>query len=183
MPLDTSLEASQVTVGKLDEIAPDLPVGAWVGPVVAKNRVNDANYHQLILEWTAEESQTDDDAGVGGSVAEFITFSPNALKMAKTRIKEICEAYQIEVPDGSSLEDGTITGLEPFIEALESEKHQFWTTHRVRKDTGEVQVQIRCTEPKQKLDRVDEEEEPKAKMNGKGPAAKKAPAKKPTKKR
>jgi hypothetical protein len=170
MPLDTSLQASQVTVGKLDEIAPDLPVGAWTGSVVVKNRVNDAGYHQLILEWTAEESQTDSDEGVGGATAEFITFSPGALKMAKVRIKEMCEAYQIDVPDGTCLEEGTVEGLESFVEALESEKRPFWTTHQKRKDTGEVRVQVRCTAPGQKLERAtEEEEEEHPKANGKTP--------------
>lgn len=185
MPLDTTLEATQVTVGRLDEIAPDLPVGAWTGTVVVKNRVNDAGFHQLILEWTAEESQTDDDTGVGGTVAEFITFSPGALKMAKQRIKSLCETYQIEVPDGSSLENGRIEGLEPLVEALESEKHQFWTTHKVAKDTGEIRVNVHCTEPGKKLALVEEEEPaPRPRANGavgKKPAAK--PAAKAAKRR
>jgi hypothetical protein len=181
MPLDTSLQASQVTVGKLDEIAPDLPVGAWTGSALVKNRVNDAGYHQLIIEWTAEESQTDSDEGVGGAVAEFITFSPNALKMAKVRVKEICEAYQIEVPDGTCLEEGTVEGLEGFVEALESEKRPFWTTHKTSKD-GEIRVRVHCTEPA-KLERApdDDEEQAKPKTNGKTPSKAAATAKKKAK--
>jgi hypothetical protein len=63
--------------------------------------------------------------------------------MAKLRIREICEATDVDldlIP--KKIGDDPETELEPLIRALEGKKFTGWTKLQTRKDTGEIVTEI-----------------------------------------
>ena len=166
MPLDlnTVIEMVPVDTGDMTDIPPDLPPGAWIGTITVKNTSTKAKKEpMLILNFTAEEALTDGNEDFAGAkAAVFLVFKSEhdpSSKFGKIEVKKLCDAYDIEPPDSSSLLDGSFTSLQPFVEALEETKRPFWTTIDTDKTTGEKRTKIHYTEPGKKLKAVKREEE------------------------
>jgi hypothetical protein len=168
LDLDTVIEMVPVDTGDMTDIPPDMPAGAWIGTITVKNTsTKEKKQPMLILNFTAEEALSDGNEDFTGSkAAVFLVFKPEhdpASKFGKIEIKKLCDAYDIDPPDTSSLPDGNFTSLQPFVEALEDTKRPFWTTIETDKSTGEKRTKIHYTEPGKKLKAVkrddDEEEE------------------------
>lgn len=183
MPLttETELDFEPIDTGDMSEIPPDLPKGEWVGSCVVTPKVTQKGAPMLMLKWTAEEDNTGENADqVGNSAPDFLTFmganDPNA-KWSKMAVKALCEAYEIDLPDTSSLKDGSFASLEPFVEALESTKRVFWTTVEKNRKDGTNQTKIHYTQPGKKLKveegEGEEDEKPKAKAHTNGAPKKK----------
>jgi hypothetical protein len=158
MPIDTNatLQMTPVDTGDMSEIPPDLPAGEWDGTIEVKaSKTSKDSYPMLIIELTTTQAYGDGGENyVGARATEFCTFFPEthkASKMSKLRVKALCEAAGLDLPDTSSLAEGSFSSLEPFVDALESNQIHFWTTTEADKKTGEVRTRIHFTQPGAKL--------------------------------
>src|ERR1700690_764265 len=186
MPYDPNLtiEMTPVDSGDMSDIPPDLPVGAWLGPFTIKctktgENAKNPNLPMLILEATAEEAETaGNEDYAGGKTADFFVVYPDKhaqSKNSKVKFKKLCEAYELGMPDTSSLAEDppNFSSMADWIEQVESESRRFFTTVTKDKSSGEKRTQLHYTEPGQKLQRAETEEEETP-----APKAKAAPAKK-----
>lgn len=196
MPLDTSLtqEMAPVDVGDPNKTTQDVPNGKWAGTITVTNRISNAGAPQLVINAVCEEALSEENQGnVGFRVTKYVTFKPASdtwAHLPKLEIKQMCDAFEIELPDYAPLADENLpsgerfAGFGPFIEAVEGTQREFWTTTDKR-DGSPV---LRWSEPGKKLERAEEEEETpakpaassaRAKTNGAAAHGKTAPAKKP----
>jgi hypothetical protein len=191
MPYDPNLviEMTQVDPGDLSDIPPDLPAGAWMGPLTIKctktgENSKSPNMPMLIVEATAEECETPGNEDfAGGKTADFFTIlpanHPNS-KFGKIRFKQLCEAYELPMPDASSLAEDppNFSSMADWIEQVESEARRFYTTVDTDKRSGEKRTRLHFSEPGQKLARTTEEDDVPAAKKPAAKTAKAAPAKK-----
>ena len=193
MPYDPNLviEMTQVDVGDLSDIPPDLPAGTWMGPITIKptktgEGSKTPNTPMLIIEATGEECETPGNEDFqGGKTAKFLVLrpanDPNS-KFYKLDLKKFCEAYELPLPDATSLAEDppNFSSMADWIEQVESEARRFYTTVVTDKRSGEKRTELHFVEPGQKLQRAEEEEEETAAPAKKAPAKKAAaaPAKK-----
>jgi hypothetical protein len=162
MPLDLeqTIEMTPVETGDMSEIPPDLPDGEWVGSFVCKaSHTSEAkgSYPMLVIDAIAEEANTEgNEDAVGAKATQMVCFFPanhSGAKMSKIRLKQLCEAYEIDPPDTSSLAENPPTweSLVPFVEALESQKRLFWTKNVPDKKTGENRTELFFMKPGSKV--------------------------------
>lgn len=146
---ERTVEFTSVDCGNMNEDVPDAPPGGWTGLCsVKKAKTQKDGYPMLILEWRLTEAEEDDNASfVGGKVTDFVTFFPKAhqaTRMARTKLKQLCEGLQIEVPTCPKVE--TWDDLSDFIDALDGTKGRIWT--KVAPDkSGKVRTSIHYTAP------------------------------------
>ena len=173
MPLDLEkqMNFSPVETGDMTEVPPDLPVGHWTARCVVKpvvGKPEKGSYPGLILEWEAtEDLKGGNESFVGASSSDYIGLYPaedQRAKMQKVKTKQLCDGLNIAPPDTSSLADGTLASLVPFVEELEGSLYQIWTTVETDKE-GVSRTRIHYTapgggalKPKTKKDDEDEEE-------------------------
>lgn len=165
----------------VNEIAPDAPAGEWeVSIPRGKCKVQptkEDKYPMLIvpirLDGTSEEDEVFQKA-LGAELSAMIVFfgdeKARAARMSKLRLRQLCEAADVDldvVP--KELEDPE-NDLEPLIRALEGKKFTAWTVLQTRKDTGEVVTELRFQNPTKALagatdddDDEDEDEAPRGK--------------------
>ena len=184
MPLDKSLNFTPVETGKMTEIPPDLPAGHWEVSIKVKNNVSADGIPRIFLEYTAQADLTGEhDEFVGASCSEMIGFYPASdgqrAKMSKIRVKAICEAWpDVPEPDTESLASGDWSSLEPFVEALEANQREIWTSLAKPDKNGIVRTNIHQTEPGKKLQLApqepEEEEDKPSKSKTNGHTAKKS---------
>jgi len=176
----------------VNEIAPDAPAGEWkVSIPRGKCKVQptkEDRYPMLIvpirLEGTEEESETYTKA-LGAELSSMIVFfgdeKARAARMSKLRLRQLCEAADVDldvIP--KDLEDPE-ADLEPLIRALEGKKFTAWTRLTTWKDTGEVTTELIFQNPNKTLaaaggDDDDEDDDDKPQRGGKSASAKKKPA-------
>lgn len=175
----------------VNEIAPDAPAGEWAVSIPrGKCKVQptkEDRYPMLIvpirLDGTEEEGETYQKA-LGAELSAMIVFfgdeKARAARMSKLRLRQLCEAADVDldlVP--KDLEDPE-NDLEPLIRALEGKKFTAWTRLQTRKDTGEVTTELVFQNPNKALSAAggdDDEDDDEDKPAGKKPApAKKKPA-------
>jgi len=176
----------------VNEIAPDAPAGEWkVSIPRGKCKVQptkEDRYPMLIvpirLEGTEEESETYTKA-LGAELSSMIVFfgdeKARAARMSKLRLRQLCEAADVDldvIP--KDLEDPE-ADLEPLIRALEGKKFTAWTRLTTRKDTGEVTTELIFQNPNKTLaaaggDDDDEDDDDTPQRGGKSASAKKKPA-------
>ena len=145
MPLDKSVQITQIATGDMSDIPPDAPVGAWTASCTVKCEANKkTNAPQLRFTWKLEEALTDGNEDfVGSKVSSWLTFYParhEYAKMSKVTFKEITDAAALELPamsDPFQWED-----LADWITGLESTKVNIFTTHKPDKQTGEIRVNV-----------------------------------------
>jgi hypothetical protein len=176
----------------VNEIAPDAPAGEWAVSIPrGKCKVQptkEDRYPMLIvpirLEGTEEESETYTKA-LGAELSSMIVFfgdeKARAARMSKLRLRQLCEAADVDldvIP--KDLEDPE-ADLEPLIRALEGKKFTAWTRLTTWKDTGEVTTELIFQNPNKTLaaaggDDDDEDDDDKPQRGGKSASAKKKPA-------
>ena len=181
MPIDTSavIEMAPVVTGDMGDIPPDLPEGEWDGTIeVVKAGPNSKGNAMLTLKFTPLQAYGDTDSeAVGRSTVDWYVFYPanhEQSKNSKRKIKALCEAAKIDLPDTSSLEEGNFSSLVPFAEALEANQIHFFTSVQKDKNSGEAQTRIHFSKPGKKLEAAPVEDEEDEK-----PAKKAAPSKAP----
>jgi hypothetical protein len=173
----------------VNEIAPDAPAGEWAVSIPrGKCKVQptkEDRYPMLIVPIRLDGTEEDDETfqkALGAELSAMIVFfgdeKARAARMSKLRLRQLCEAADVDldlVP--KDLEDPE-NDLEPLIRALEGKKFTAWTRLQTRKDTGEVTTELIFQNPNKALASADDDDdEDEDKPAGKKPApAKKKPA-------
>lgn len=153
----------------INEIAPDAPEAEWkISIPRGKCKVQPTKEEKLPmiivpirLESTDEEGVTYEKA-LGTELSVFLVFggkTPRGERMAKLRIREICEAADIDLDIIPKEIDDPESDLDPFIRKLEGKKFTAWTKHQVRKDTGETTTEVSFRDPKKMLTKSDEDDD------------------------
>lgn len=141
----------------VNEIAPDAPAGEWQASIPrGKCKVQPTKEDQfpmvvvpVRLEKTDEDGPAFEKA-LGTELTVFLVFGGKTARgerLAKLRIREICEACDIDL-DVLPKEISDRDDLEPFVRELEGKKLRVWTIVTTRKDTGEEVTEIRFRDPK-----------------------------------
>lgn len=169
----------------VNEIAPDAPVGEWMVSIPrGKCKVQptkEDHYPMLIvpvrLDKTEEEGEEFEKA-LGTELSTMIVFfgdeKARAARMSKLRLRQLCEAADIDLDVIPKKLTDPENDLEPLIRALEGKKFPAWTKHNTRKDTGETVTDLLFQKPgglKASAD-TDEEEEDDDKPRGRTAAVK-----------
>ncbi len=141
----------------VNEIAPDAPAGEWSASIPrGKCKVQptkEDSFPMIIVPVRLDKTDEDGDAfqkALGTELTVFLVFgskTPRGERMGKLRIREICEACDIDldvIP--KVIEDRD--DLEPLVRELEGKKLKVWTIVTTRKDTGEEVTEIRFRDPK-----------------------------------
>lgn len=165
----------------VNEIAPDAPVGEWVVSIPrGKCKVQptkEDHFPMLIvpirLDKTEEEGEEFEKA-LGSELSTMIVFfddtKPRAARMSKLRLRQLCEAADVDLDIIPKKLTDPDNDLEPLIRALEGKKFPAWTKHSVRKDTGETVTDLLFQKPGglSKTAETDEEEDetPRGKSAG-----------------
>ncbi len=164
----------------VNEIAPDAPEGEWTASIPrGKCKVQptkEDKYPMLIvpirLDKTEEEGETFEKA-LGAELSTMIVFfgdeKARAARMSKLRLRQLCEAADVDLDVIPKKLRDPINDLEPLIHALEGKKFQVWTKLTVRKDTGEQVTEVQFFNPKALPSTVDPDDEDGD--NGARPAA------------
>lgn len=144
------VQFQSVNTGDLSDIPPDLPAGEWQATCAVKKLATSKDkYPMLALEWKTTEANTDgNEEAVGGRVTDFIVFYPanhRASRMGKLRLKEVCEALDIEIPTIKAVKSWD--DLADLIDALEGTSAVIYTTVEADKTTGEQRSKIRYSAP------------------------------------
>ncbi|MDE2022236.1 MAG: hypothetical protein KGI71_05000 [Patescibacteria group bacterium] len=142
----------------VNEIAPDAPVGEWsVSIPRGKCKVQptkEDHYPMLIipirLDKTEEEGEEFQKA-LGTELSTMIVFfgdeKARAARMSKLRLRQLCEAADVDLDTIPKKLTDPENDLEPLIRALEGKKFPAWTKHQTRKDTGEVVTELLFQKP------------------------------------
>lgn len=152
----------------IDQIEPDAPEGEWKMMIPrGKCKVQptkDGGFPMVVipvrLDATEEEGDEFEKA-LGTELTVFAVFGskkPRGVKMNKLRIRQICEALDVDldvIP--KKINDGD--DLQKFIRAIEGKKFTGWTVIQVRKDTGEENTEVRFVNPKGVLKGVSDDDE------------------------
>lgn len=156
----------------VNEIAPDAPVGEW-GVSIPRGKckvqpTKEDKYPMLIipirLDKTEEEGEEYEKA-LGAELSVMVVFFGNekarAARMSKLRIRQLCEAADVDLDLIPKKIKDPENDLQPLIRALEGKKFPAWTKHTERKDTGETVTDVLFMNPKAptRSANADEEEE------------------------
>lgn len=153
----------------VNEIAPDAPAGEWNASIPrGKCKVQptrEEKFPMIIvpvrLDGTDEEDEKFQKA-LGTELSTFLVFgskSPRGERMAKLRIREVCEAADVDLDLIPKEIDDPENDLEPLIRALEGKKFKVWTKLQMRKDTGEVVTELVFRDPNRTLTAADDDDE------------------------
>jgi hypothetical protein len=169
----------------INEIAPDAPAGEWRASIPrGKCKVQPTKEHQLpmvIVPIRLDSTEEDGDSfqkALGTELTTFLVFggsSPRGERMSKLRIREICEALDIDL-DVIPKEISDRDDLDPFVRELEGKKLTVWTIVTKRKDTGEETTEVRFRDPKGSLKRADADDDDDS--GDDAPESERVPAKK-----
>jgi len=169
----------------VNEITPDAPAGEWkVSIPRGKCKVQptkEDHYPMLIVPIRIEGTEEDGDEytkAIGAELSTMIVFfgdeKARAARMSKLRLRQLCEAADVDldvVP--TDLEDPE-NDLDPLIRALEGKKFTCWTKLTQRKDTGETTTEVVFVNPNKPLavqsDDEDEGEDEAPRGRGRAPA-------------
>ena len=179
----------------VDEIAPDAPAGEWEASIPrGKCKVQptkEDHYPMLIVPIRLDKTEETDEVfekALGAELSTMIVFfgdeKARAARMSKLRLRQLCEAADVDLDVVPKVIEDPENDLEPLIRALEGKKLTVWTVLTTRKDTGEVVTDVRFQNPSKALvskddEDEDEDDEPKseraprggkstARSNGKG---------------
>lgn len=181
----------------VNEIAPDAPAGEWrVSIPRGKCKVQptkEDHYPMLIVPIRIDGTEEDGEEytkAIGAELSTMIVFfgdeKARAARMSKIRLRQLCEAADVDLDVlPNDLEDPE-NDLEPLIRALEGKKFTCWTRLTTRKDTGEVTTEIVFVNPNKPIAAKndddderehdeDEDDAPRKPARGRAPAP--APAK------
>lgn len=170
----------------VNEIAPDAPAGEWrVSIPRGKCKVQptkDDHYPMLIVPIRLDSTDEDEEVftkALATELSVMIVFfgdeKARAARMSKLRLRQLCEAADVDLDIVPKELDDPENDLEPLIRALEGSKFTAWTVLNTRKDTGEVVTEVRFQDPKGTLkaagdDDDEDEDEPKSERQPRGKA-------------
>jgi hypothetical protein len=168
------------------EIVPDAPAGEWMATIPrGKCKVQptkEDRFPMVIvpvrLESTQEEGPEYQKA-LGAELSVFLVFggkTPKGENMGKLRIRQLCEAADVDLDVIPKDIDDPESDLEPLIRALEGKKFTCWTKVVPRKDTGELSTEVSFQDPNRSLKTADADDEDEAPRGRRGKASAKAPA-------
>jgi hypothetical protein len=157
----------------VNEIAPDAPAGEWMVSIPrGKCKVQptkEDHYPMLIVPVRLDKTEEEGDEfqkALGSELSTMIVFfddaKPRAARMSKLRLRQLCEAADVDLDVIPKKLNDPDNDLEPLIRALEGKKFPAWTKHTTRKDTGEVVTDLLFQKPgglKTTADNDDEEED------------------------
>jgi len=145
----------------VNEIAPDAPAGEWdVSIPRGKCKVQptrEEHFPMIIVPIRLDKTDEDDEQfqkALGTELSTFLVFgakTPRGERMAKLRIREVCEAADVDLDLIPKVIEDPETDLEPLIRALEGKKFKAWTKLQARKDTGEVVSELMFRDPNRTL--------------------------------
>lgn len=172
----------------INEIAPDAPAGEWRASIPrGKCKVQptkEDRFPMIILPVRLDSTEEEDEKfqkSLGTELSTFMVFgskTPRGERMQKLRIREICEALDVDLDLIPKDIDDPENDLEPLIKALEGQKCTVWTRLQTRKDTGEVVSELMFRDPNRTLsaagsaDDDDDEDKPAARGRKKAPSNK-----------
>jgi hypothetical protein len=165
----------------VNEIAPDAPVGEWMVSIPrGKCKVQptkEDHFPMLIVPVRLDKTEEDGEEhqkALGSELSTMIVFfddsKPRAARMSKLRLRQLCEAADVDLDVIPKKLTDPDNDLEPLIRALEGKKFPAWTKHQTRKDTGEVVTELLFQKPgglKTTAENDDDEDEPARKPSGK----------------
>lgn len=171
----------------VNEIAPDAPAGEWrVSIPRGKCKVQptkEDHYPMLIVPIRLDSTDEDEEVytkALATELSVMIVFfgdeKARAAKMSKLRLRQLCEATDVDLDLVPKVIEDPEVDLEPLIRALEGSKFTAWTVLSTRKDTGEVTTEVRFQDPKGSLkaasddDDDEDEDEPKSERQPRGKA-------------
>ncbi len=171
----------------VNEIAPDAPAGEWrVSIPRGKCKVQptkEDHYPMLIVPIRLDSTEEDEEVytkALATELSVMIVFfgdeKARAAKMSKLRLRQLCEATDVDLDLVPKVLEDPEADLEPLIRALEGSKFTAWTVLTTRKDTGEVTTEVRFQDPKGTLkaaggdDDDDDDDEPKSERQPRGKA-------------
>jgi hypothetical protein len=155
----------------VNEIAPDAPQGEWTVTIPrGKCKVQptkEDKYPMLIVPFRITKCSDDEDEtltrAIGTELSTMIVFfddaKPKAARMSKIKIRQLCEAADVDLDLIPKELDDPDNDLEPLIRALEGKTFTAWTVLSTRKDTGEVTTEVRFQDPKGVLKRAGDNED------------------------
>jgi hypothetical protein len=146
----------------VDEIAPDAPAGEWEASIPrGKCKVQptkEDHYPMLIVPIRLDKTDETDEAyekALGAELSSMIVFfgdeKARAARMSKLRLRQLCEAADVDLDVIPKVIEDPENDLEPLIRALEGKKLTVWTVLTTRKDTGEVVTDVRFQNPNKAL--------------------------------
>jgi hypothetical protein len=154
----------------VNEITPDAPEGEWAASIPrGKCKVQPTKEHKfpmLIVPVRLEKTEEDGpefEKALGTELSTFLVFggnTPAAERMNKIRVRQICEAADIDldiIP--KDIGEDPESELEPLIRALEGKKFTVWTKLNPRKDTGEIVSELRFTDPNATISRAGDDDD------------------------
>jgi len=154
----------------VNEIAPDAPAGEW-GVSIPRGKckvqpTKEDRYPMLIVPIRLDSTEEEDEVyqkALGAELSSMIVFfgdeKARAARMSKIRLRQLCEAADVDldvIP--KDLEDPE-NDLEPLIRALEGKKFTAWTKLQPRKDTGEVTTEVVFLNPNKVLSAADDDDD------------------------
>jgi hypothetical protein len=165
------------------DLPPDLPEGKWdfvIKKATARSTKSNDPMVSLVLEVTKAHDD-EHEALVGKTVDDMVIFYDDqaqpertrASKMQKVRMRQICEAFELEtdiIPTSIS-EDGH--ELFEYAEALQGAQGTAWTTVRTDTETNESRTNVLYAEPAGGMTRLEPADDDDAPSGKKKPAAKK----------
>ncbi len=146
----------------VNEIAPDAPVGEW-GVSIPRGKckiqpTKEDHYPMLIVPVRLDKTEEEDESfqkALGTELSTMIVFfgdeKARAAKMSKLRLRQLCEAADIDLDVIPKVLKDPENDLEPLVRALEGKKFTAWTKHSIRKDTGETVTDLLFQNPKAAL--------------------------------
>jgi hypothetical protein len=168
------------------EIAPDAPAGEWsVSIPRGKCKVQptkEDRYPMLIVPVRLDGTVEEDDMytkALGTELSTMIVFfgdeKARAARMSKLRLRQLCEAADVDLDVIPKELNDPENDLEDLIRGLEGKKFTAWTRLTTRKDTGETVTELLFQNPNKPLstarDEEEEEEEEEEAPRGKKAAA------------
>lgn len=149
------LKMKAIDAFSYDKLPPDLPSGKWrftIDKAVA--RATQKGQPMISLKFKVEEAFDDEhESLVGKSIDELVIFyadndeeNSRAAKMNKVRIRQLCEAAEVDLDAIPKRIGADGAELEQFAETLRGQSFEAWTIVKTQ-DSGEQRTNVMYTEP------------------------------------
>lgn len=154
----------------VNEIAPDAPAGEW-GASIPRGKckvqpTKEDRYPMLIVPIRLDSSEEEGEEfqkALGAELSSMIVFfgdeKARAARLSKLRLRQLCEAVDVDLDLVPKDLDDPENDLDPLIRALEGKKLTVWTMLQTRKDTGEVTTEVRFQNPAKPLAAAKDEDD------------------------
>jgi hypothetical protein len=154
----------------VNEITPDAPAGEW-GVSIPRGKckvqpTKEDRYPMLIVPVRLDSTAEEDDSfqrALGTELSSMIVFfgdeKARAARMSKLRLRQLCEAADVDLDIVPKELNDPENDLEELIRALEGKKFTAWTRLTTRKDTGETVTELLFSNPSKPLSAKEAEDE------------------------